>query len=72
MEKTVQMVFLNEAGKNVSLNITGVKDDVTSAEIKSAMELIISKNILSSTGGDLKSIMSANIISRDVETLAVR
>lgn len=72
MDKTLQMVFLNNAGKNVSMNITDIKDNVTAAEIKAVMDLIIAKNILSSTGGDLKSSMSANIVSKDVEVLAVR
>jgi hypothetical protein len=72
MEKTLQMVFLNNAGKNVSINITGIKDNVTAAEIKTVMDLIITKNILNSTGGDLKSSMSANIVSKEVEALVVR
>lgn len=72
MDKTLQMVFLNNAGKNVSINISDIKDNITSAEIKTMMELIITKNILSSTGGDLKSAMSASIVSKDVEVLVVR
>jgi hypothetical protein len=72
VEKSLQMVFLNSVGKNVSINISGIKDDVTPAEIKTVMELIIAKNIFDSTGGDLKSIMSANMVSRDVQELAVR
>lgn len=72
MEKTLQMVFLNNTGKNVSLNISGVKDNVTAAEIKALMELIVAKNVFSSTGGDLKSVLSASIVSRDTETLSIR
>jgi hypothetical protein len=72
MDKTLQMVFLNNSGKSVSLNISGVKDDVTPVEIKTVMELIIAKNIFDSTGGDLKTIMSANVVSRDVQEITVR
>jgi hypothetical protein len=72
VEKSLQMVFLNSVGKNVSINISGIKDGVTSAEIKAVMELIIAKNIFDSTGGDLKAILSANVVSRDVQELAVR
>jgi hypothetical protein len=72
MEKTLQMVFLNNAGKNVSINIAGIKDNATAAEIKTVMELIITKNIFNSTGGDLKSAMSANLASKEVEALVVR
>lgn len=72
MTKTLQMVFQNQVGNNVSLTIPDIKDSVTSAEIKTLMELIISKNIFESVGGDLITIMEANIISRDVQEIAVR
>lgn len=72
MEKTLQMVFLNNSGKNVSINISGVREDVTDAEIKTVMETIILKNIFTSTGGDLMSIMSASLVSKDTEQLSVR
>ena len=66
------MVFLNNSGKNVSMNISGVREDVTAAEIKTVMETIISKNIFISTGGDLLSIMSASLVSKDTQQLSVR
>lgn len=72
MTKTLQMVFQNQVGNNVSLTIPDIKDSVTSAEIKTLMELIIAKNIFESVGGDLITIMEANIISRDVQEIAVR
>jgi hypothetical protein len=66
------MVFLNNAGKNVSINVSGVKDNITDAEIKTVMELIVAKNIFNSTGGDLKSIMSASVVARDTQDVTVR
>jgi len=72
MDKTLQMVFQNQVGKNVSINIAQVKDDLTDEEVKSLMELIISKNIFETSGGDLITIMSASVVARDVEELSVR
>lgn len=72
MDKTLQMVFLNNSGKNVTLSVSNVKDSVTPDEIKTIMDLVVQKNIFSSTGGDLKSVMSASIVARDTEVLAVR
>lgn len=72
MTKNLQMVFLNEVGKNVSINIPDIKDGITAEEIKSLMQLIIAKNIFESTGGNLISIMSADIITRDVQEVTVR
>lgn len=72
MAKTLQMVFLNQLGKNATINIPEVKDDVTEAEIKALMELIISKNIFDTTGGNLVALMEANLVSRDVQEITVR
>lgn len=72
MVKTLQMVFQNQIGKNVSISIGEVKDSVTSEEIKTLMELIVAKNIFESTGGDLTTIMSADIVTRDVQEMPVR
>jgi hypothetical protein len=66
------MVFQNQAGNNVSISIPEVKDTLTQAEIKTLMELIVSKNIFDSIGGDLVGMMEANIITRDVQEIAVR
>lgn len=72
MAKTLQMVFQNRAGKNVSINVGEVKDSITSDEVKTLMQLIIAKNIFDSTGGDLITIMSADIVTRDVQEIQVR
>ena len=42
---TLVMVFKNRAGKNVSISIDDPRDDLTESEIKSAMELIIAKDV---------------------------
>lgn len=72
MVKTLQMVFQNQIGKNVSISIGDIKDSITSEEIKNLMQLIIAKNIFESTGGDLTTIMSADIVTRDVQEMTVR
>ncbi len=66
------MVFQNQIGKNVSISIGEVKDSITSEEIKTLMQLIVAKNIFESTGGDLTTIMSADIVTRDVQEMPVR
>jgi hypothetical protein len=72
MAKTLQMVFQNQIGKNVSISVPEVREDVTEAEIKTLMQLIISKNIFESLGGDLITIMEANLVTREVQELSVR
>lgn len=72
MVKTLQMVFQNQVGKNVSISIGEVKDGITAEEIKNLMQLIVAKNIFESTGGDLTTIMSADIVTRDIQEMSVR
>lgn len=72
MVKTLQMVFQNQMGKNVSISIGDVKDTITADEIKTLMQMIIARNIFESTGGDLTTIMSADIVTRDVQEMSVR
>lgn len=72
MEKSLQMVFKNAAGKNVTITVQNVKDDITQTQIKSLMDVITSKNIFTSQGGDIVSSASASIVTRGVETVAVK
>jgi hypothetical protein len=69
MEKTLQMVFKNQLGKNTSLSIGDIKDTVTVEEIRTLMQLIITKNIFNTTGGNLVSVVSADIVTRDEQNL---
>ena len=62
MAKTLRMTFVNEAGNRYSLNFRDPKDTLTGAEVATAMDTIIAKNIFQTTGGDLVSKDSAAII----------
>jgi hypothetical protein len=72
MALTLQMVFQNQLGRNVAINIPEVREDVTPEEIKTLMELILAKNIFDSTGGSLVALMEANLVSREVQEISVR
>lgn len=72
MAKTLEMVFQNKSGKNVTINVPSIKDGITADEVKTLMQLIMTKNIFTSSGGDLIGIVSANVVSRDVNTLSVK
>lgn len=72
MAKTLIMVFQNDLGKNVSISIPDVRDDITEQEVKTTMQTILAKNIFTSNGGDLVGIMSAQIVNKDTTALNVR
>jgi hypothetical protein len=72
MSKTLVMNFLNEGGKKVAIRVNNIKEDLTEAEVSAAMDVIIAKNIFSSTGGDLKYKDSAGITDKSSAELTVK
>lgn len=72
MSKTLVMNFLNESGKKASIRVNNVKEDITEAEVKSAMDVIVAKNIFATTGGDLKAKDSAQIEDKNSTSLSVK
>ena len=59
--KTLELVFITEANKEVTVVVRDPKDGVTLAEAQAVMATIIAKNIFSSTGGDLVTAKEAQI-----------
>ena len=70
MVKTLEMVFRNESGKSVTVSLLEPKDNLTLAEVNTVMQDVISKNIFSTTTGDLVQIIEARIRSNDMAVLA--
>ena len=69
MTKTLEMEFRNGSGKTVVLRMLEPKDDITLAEVSVVMQNIITKNIFSTTSGDLVQAVEARIISNDALVL---
>lgn len=59
------MTFVNEDNKKVSLTVQDPREDITEAEIKAAMELVVSKNIFAPNGLDLVSVLEAKVVVTD-------
>lgn len=70
MVKTLEMVFRNGSGKEVTLSMTDAKDNLTLAEVKAVMQDIVSKNIFSTKSGDLVQVVEARMRSKDSVVLA--
>lgn len=62
MNKYLRMVFKTDQDKKVSLRVTVPREDLDATEVKSVMDLIIAKNIVHSTAGDLVAIDSAFLV----------
>ena len=62
-EKKLVMVFKNSIGKNVSISIEDPKDNLTETEIKTAMDLIVEKNVFKKNDYALASAVKAEIVT---------
>lgn len=54
--------FKNQQGNTVSFSIDDPKNGLTTAEVETVMDLIISKNLFSSKGGDLVSKQDIRLV----------
>lgn len=69
MATVLRMSFKNEGGNTVSISLDNPKAGLTGAEVEAAMDLIIAKNIFTSSGGDLATKSDAKIIDTTVTDL---
>lgn len=67
----LEMIFNNAGGTRSTISVYDPRADLTDAEVNTAMNNILAKNVFSSNNGDLVSINSARIVSRDVTELNV-
>lgn len=73
MEKYLTLVFVSEAGKNVSIKIDSPKDDLQAEIVKDAMTRIIGQNVLVSTDdARVAAIVSADVTTKSVVEFAVK
>jgi len=67
--QTLRMVFRSQGGTGMTISLDNPRTDVTAADIEAAMDLIISKNIFNTNGGDLASKYDIKIIDRTTNDL---
>ena len=67
MEQTKKrmMTFKTSADKNISLSIDNPRDDINETEIKTAMDLVVSKNIFAPNGEDIVEAVKAKVVITD-------
>lgn len=69
MVKTLELVFRNQSGKEITISLADPKDGLTKAQAQTVMQDIIAKNIFTSKGGNLQEIVDARVRSRDAVSL---
>ncbi|WP_404407237.1 DUF2922 domain-containing protein [Jeotgalibacillus malaysiensis] len=69
MNKTLELVFITEEGKNASLTVDNPLEPVDPAAVQAAMQAVIDENLFISPSGALTGIKSARVVSRGVEAV---
>lgn len=67
-KQVLNMIFRNSIGKTVTLSIEDPRDDVTEAEIKEAMEMIVEKNIFKKNNYALVEAVEAKVVTTNTES----
>ena len=70
MTKTLNMPFRNVGGSQVNFTLVNPKDGLTKAEVVATQALFISKNLFSTSGGDLEAALEPSILIKDNGVLA--
>ena len=63
--KKLLMTFKTTDDKKISLSVDNPREDVLESEIKSAMDLVVSKNIFAPGGSDIAEAISAKVVITD-------
>jgi len=66
MQKTLVMKFVDEKGKKVNMSITEIKDDLSTEEITTLMDVILAKKSAFKLNDPLVAKDSAQIVERTV------
>ncbi|HOV80645.1 MAG TPA: DUF2922 domain-containing protein [Bacillota bacterium] len=67
--QTLRMVFRNQAGRNVTISLDNPREGLTAAEVEAAMDLVIARNIFTSSGGDLVSKQDIRVVDSTTNDL---
>lgn len=65
IEVKLLMTFMTQFGRKVSLFVTDPREDITEAEIKAVMDLIIEKNIFAPSGEDIVTAKDAKVVQTE-------
>jgi hypothetical protein len=66
LAKTLQLQFLNQENKTVTISIDNPIEPVDTVALNAAMDTILTNNVFISAGGDLASKKGARIVERNV------
>ena len=61
LNRKLVMTFKTTDDKKLSLTVDNPREDITETEIKSAMDLVVERNIFAPNGGDIVATVEAKV-----------
>lgn len=71
MAKQLELQFLNEDNRTVTISLENPIEPVNSDDVKNVMDTVISENVFMSSGGNLVSKKGARIVERTVSEIEI-
>lgn len=71
VQKVLVLKFKDEMGETNVIDFTDIKEGITGAEIKNAMDLMISSDAVLGKGGSFIARVSANMTTRNTDTFEI-
>ncbi len=70
MSETLRLVFRNASDRTVAINIPDPDPELLALDVEAVMDSIITRNVFSTTGGDITSKVRSEVVARTVDVLA--
>ncbi len=69
MTQTLQMIFQNEEGRNVTISIADARLDLEPIEVETVMNSVVDENMFITGGGEIVRAVKGQLVSRSVQTI---
>jgi hypothetical protein len=71
LAKTLQLLFLNQESKTVTISIDNPIEPVDTLALNTAMDAIVLNNVFVSAGGDFVGKKGARVVERNVTDIVI-
>lgn len=71
MSVSLQLIFRTSTGSRKTISVEDPKTDLTNAQVQSAMNTIVAKNVFQTVDGDLVAAIDARRVTTEIDDFAI-